>query len=160
MIGFFIFDELPSVSSPMVLSHSALNNELKGYFYVRQTDCVDVSSVKIGDEFFGILDDSSGFGACLFIKGLDVDSNAMKVMHDLHVLGNTTVLGSETVTGNITSSANITASGAITAAGTITGAHIIGTTLANITLTQAHCAAIIAGTATGAELPEVPIVMA
>ena len=32
MIGFYIFEEQPNVGKPLVLAHSALNENIKGYF--------------------------------------------------------------------------------------------------------------------------------
>lgn len=108
MIGFFVFDDVPSVDDPLVLAHASLNNGIQGLFYVRSEDCKDVSSVKKGGEFFGVLDDSSGFGACLFIKGLDVESNALLLQNNMHVKGNTSIDGSLTVSGQITGKSTVT----------------------------------------------------
>ena len=108
MIGFFVFDDVPSVDEPLVLAHSALNAEIKGLFYVRESDCKDISSVKSGSEFFGILDDSSGFGACLFIKDLDVEHDALLLQKNLHVKGNTEVDGNIKVHGEISGKSTVT----------------------------------------------------
>ena len=75
MIGIFILDEIPKVNKQLVLGHSKINDGISGYFYFRESDCADVCSVDKGDEFFGVLDDTSGFGACLscnFFPGLSV----------------------------------------------------------------------------------------
>lgn len=114
MIGFYIFEEQPNVGKPLVLAHSALNENIKGYFYVRESDCSDVSSVSEGSTFFGVLDDSSGFGACLFIKDLVTESDALLLQKNLHVKGNVTVDGHETVEGNLKVNGQITGKSTVT----------------------------------------------
>ena len=114
MIGFYIFEEQPNVGKPLVLAHSALNENIKGYFYVRESDCSDVSSVSKGSTFFGVLDDSSGFGACLFIKDLVTESDALLLQKNLHVKGNATVDGNETVDGNLKVNGQITGKSTVT----------------------------------------------
>ena len=108
MIGFYIFEEQPNVGKSLVLAHSALNENIKGYFYVRESDCSDVSSVAKGSTFFGVLDDSSGFGACLFIKDLVTESEALLLQKNLHVKGNETVDGNLKVNGQITGKSTVT----------------------------------------------------
>ena len=108
MIGFYIFEEQPNVGKSLVLAHSALNENIKGYFYVRESDCSDVSSVTKGSTFFGVLDDSSGFGACLFVKDLVTESEALLLQKNLHVKGNTTVDGNLKVNGQITGKSTVT----------------------------------------------------
>jgi len=108
MIGFYIFDEQPNVGKSLVLAHSALNENIKGYFYVRESDCSDISTVDKGSEFFGVLDDSSGFGACLFIKDLATESDAMLLQKNLHVKGNETIDGNLKVNGQITGKSTVT----------------------------------------------------
>lgn len=169
MIGFFKFDDTPSVDAPLVLAHAVFNGEIKGYFYVRKTDCKDISSVSKGSEFFGVLDDASGFGACLFIKDLDVESDALLLQHNLHVKGNTTIDGNETVKGNseIKGNQTVTGNGSINGKldviGNIkTSAMITGNSPnTTINLTAAHAALIlVAGlSGTAAPLPSVPVIM-
>ena len=108
MIGFYIFEEQPNVGKSLVLAHSALNENIKGYFYVRESDCSDVSSVTKGSTFFGVLDDSSGFGACLFIKDLVTESEALLLQKNLHVKGNETVDGNLKVNGQLTGKSTVT----------------------------------------------------
>lgn len=108
MIGFYIFEEQPNVGKSLVLAHSALNENIKGYFYVRESDCSDVSSVSKGSTFFGVLDDSSGFGACLFIKDLVTESDALLLQKNLHVKGNAIVDGNLKVNGQITGKSTVT----------------------------------------------------
>ena len=108
MIGFYIFEEQPNVGKPLVLAHSALNENIKGYFYVRESDCSDVSSVSKGSTFFGVLDDASGFGACLFVKDLITESDALLLQKNLHVKGNETVDGNLKVNGQITGKSTVT----------------------------------------------------
>ena len=108
MIGFYIFEEQPNVGKSLVLAHSALNENIKGYFYVRESDCSDVSSVTKGSTFFGVLDDSSGFGACLFVKDLVTESDALLLQKNLHVKGNETVDGNLKVNGQITGKSTVT----------------------------------------------------
>lgn len=108
MIGFYIFEEQPNVGKPLVLAHSTLNENIKGYFYVRESDCSDVSSVTKGSAFFGVLDDSSGFGACLFIKDLVTESDALLLQKNLHVKGNEIVDGNLKVNGQITGKSAVT----------------------------------------------------
>ena len=114
MIGFYIFEEQPNVGKPLVLAHSALNENIKGYFYVRESDCSDVSSVTKGSTFFGVLDDSSGFGACLFVKDLVTESDALLLQKNLHVKGNATIDGNETVDGNLKVNGQITGKSTVT----------------------------------------------
>lgn len=108
MIGFFIFDEKPTNKQSLVLAHSKLNENIKGYFYVRTNDCSDICSVDKGSEFFGILDDSSGFGACLFIKDLVLETDALLLQNNLHVKKDTTIDGNLAVSGEITGKSTIT----------------------------------------------------
>ena len=108
MIGFFKFDEQPSVAKSLVLAHAVLNEGIKGYFYVREMDCKDTSSVGKDSEFFGVLDDASGFGACLFVKDLQNESDAMLLQQNLHVKGNAVVDGNITVNGQITGKSTVT----------------------------------------------------
>lgn len=108
MIGFFKFDEQPSVAKSLVLAHAVLNEGIKGYFYVREMDCKDTSSVSKDSEFFGVLDDASGFGACLFVKDLQNESDAMLLQQNLHVKGNATIDGNMKVEGQITGKSAVT----------------------------------------------------
>lgn len=108
MIGFFKFDEQPSVAKSLVLAHAVLNEGIKGYFYVREMDCKDTSSVSKDSEFFGVLDDASGFGACLFVKDLQNESDAMLLQQNLHVKGNSEVDGNEAIKGNLKVDGQIT----------------------------------------------------
>ena len=169
MIGFYIFDEQPNVGKSLVLAHSTLNENIKGYFYVRESDCSDNSSVSKGSEFFGILDDASGFGACLFIKDLEVESKAILLQNDLHVKGNETVDGNSTVKGNSetqgsqTVRGNGSINGNLDVIGNIkTSAMITGNSPnTTINLTAAHAALILAAglSGTAAPLPSVPVIM-
>lgn len=145
MIGFFIFDEAPNVNKQLVLAHSSLNENLKGYFYVRETDCDDVSDNSIGKEFFGVLDDASGFGACLFVKDLTLEANALLLQKNLHVKGNSRIEGKLDVVGNIKTEAMVTGRSPNT----------------TISLTAAHAALILAAALSGtpAPLSAVPIIM-
>ena len=120
MIGFFIFDEKPTNKQSLVLAHSKLNENIKGYFYARTNDCSDICSVDKGSEFFGILDDSSGFGACLFIKDLVLETDALLLQNNLHVKNNTTIDGNLHVKNNTTIDGNLTVSGEITGKSTVT----------------------------------------
>ena len=111
MIGIFILDEIPKVSKQLVLAHSKINDGISGYFYFRESDCADVCSVDKGNEFFGVLDDTSGFGACLFILNLELEQSNLLLQHnlhvkenalidkDLHVKGNTVVDGNTEIDG-------------------------------------------------------------
>lgn len=111
MIGIFILDEIPKVSKQLVLAHSKINDGISGYFYFRESDCADVCSVDKGHEFFGVLDDTSGFGACLFILNLELEQSNLLLQHnlhvkesalidkDLHVKGNTVVDGNTEIDG-------------------------------------------------------------
>ena len=111
MIGIFILDEIPKVNKQLVLGHSKINDGISGYFYFRESDCADVCSVDKGHEFFGVLDDTSGFGACLFIIDLELEQSNLLLQHnlhvkenalidkDLHVKGNTVVDGNTEIDG-------------------------------------------------------------
>jgi hypothetical protein len=114
MIGFFKFDEQPSVAKSLVLAHAVLNEGIKGYFYVREMDCKDTSSVSKDSEFFGVLDDASGFGACLFVKDLQNESDAMLLQQNLHVKGNSEVDGNESIKGNLKVDGQITGKSTVT----------------------------------------------
>ena len=114
MIGFFKFDEQPSVAKSLVLAHAVLNEGIKGYFYVREMDCKDTSSVGKDSEFFGVLDDASGFGACLFVKDLQSESDAMLLQQNLHVKGNSEVDGNESIKGNLKVDGQITGKSTVT----------------------------------------------
>lgn len=114
MIGFFKFDEQPSVAKSLVLARAVLNEGIKGYFYVREMDCKDISSVSKDSEFFGILDDASGFGACLFVKDLQNESDAMLLQQNLHVKGNSEVDGNEAIKGNLKVDGQITGKSTVT----------------------------------------------
>lgn len=108
MIGFFVFEDTPTLENPLVLAHSALNTGIKGMFYTRSIDCKDIAGVKKGAEFFGVLDDSSGFGACLFVKDIQMESDTMLLQNSLHVKKNTTVDGNMKVGGQITGKSPVT----------------------------------------------------
>ena len=163
MIGFYIFEEQPNVGKPLVLAHSALNENIKGYFYVRESDCSDVSSVAEGSTFFGVLDDSSGFGACLFIKDLITESDALLLQKNLHVKGNATVDGNSEVQGNQTVRKNTMINGKLDVVGNITTNAMITGNSPNTTinLTAAHAALIMAAALSGAAAPlsGVPVIM-
>ena len=163
MIGFYIFEERPNVGKPLVLAHSALNENIKGYFYVRESDCSDVSSVSNGSTFFGVLDDSSGFGACLFIKDLVTESDALLLQKNLHVKGNETVDGNSEVQGDQTVRRNTMINGKLDVVGNITTNAMITGNSPNTTinLTAAHAALIMSAALSGAAapLPSVPVIM-
>ena len=163
MIGFYIFEEQPNVGKPLVLALSALNENIKGYFYVRESDCSDVSSVTKGSTFFGVLDDSSGFGACLFIKDLVTESDALLLQKNLHVKGNATVDGNSEVQGDQTVRRNTMINGKLAVIGNITTNAMITGNSPNTTinLTAAHAALIMAAALSGsaAPLPSVPVIM-
>ena len=113
MIGIFILDEIPKVNKQLVLAHSKINDGISGYFYFRESDCADVCSVESGSEFFGVLDDTSGFGACLFILNLELEKDNLLLQHNLHVKENadidgnlhvgqdTTIDGNTSITGTL-----------------------------------------------------------
>ena len=163
MIGFYIFEEQPNVGKPLVLAHSALNENIKGYFYVRESDCSDVSSVTEGSTFFGVLDDSSGFGACLFIKDLVTESDALLLQKNLHVKGNATIDGNSEVQGDQTVRGNAMINGKLDVAGNITTNAMITGNSPNTTinLTAAHAALIMSAALSGAAAPlsGVPVIM-
>ena len=100
MIGIFILDEIPTVDKSLVLAHSKINNGISGYFYFRDTDCSDVCSADKGSEFFGVLDDTSGFGACLFIIDLELEQRNLLLQHNLHVKENAVIDKDLHVKGN------------------------------------------------------------
>ena len=162
MIGFFKCDVKPDVKNSLILAHSSLNEDIKGYFYFREADCADVSSIEEGAEFFGVLDDSSGFGACLFVKDLDVETNAALMQHNLHVKGDATVDNVLTVEGKTDMRAdarvfgNLLVSGDIKTYSTISG--MSPNTL--LSLNSAHCAMIIAAGLTGQPVPPGQILLA
>lgn len=157
MIGFFVFDDVPSVEKPLVLAHASLNPGIQGLFFVREQDGSDVSSVKKGDEFFGVLDDSSGFGACLFIKDLNIESSALLLQRNLHVKGNSQVDGNSDIKGSQTIAGKLDVTGNIKTSAMISG-NSPNTT---INLTAAHAGLILAAGLSGsaAPLPNVPVIM-
>ena len=137
MIGIFVLDEKPTVNQSLVLAHSKINDGISGYFYFRESDCADVCSVDKGSEFFGVLDDTSGFGACLFIIDLELEQSNLLLQHnlhvkenalidkDLHVKGNSEIDGKTemhdtlTVDNNITGRANADITGNLNVKGNI-----------------------------------------
>ena len=114
MIGFFVFEETPTLEKPLSLAHSALKTEIKGLFYVRSLDCKDIGGVQKGAEFFGVLDDASGFGACLFVKDIQVEENTLLLQNSLHVKKNTVVEGSSEVKGSLKVGGQITGKSTVT----------------------------------------------
>lgn len=108
MIGFFVFDDTPTLEKPLCLAHSALNTGIQGLFYARSMDSKDISSVSKGDEFFGVLDDSSGFGACLFVKDIQVEEDSLLLQNSLHVKKNADIGGNLKVEGKITGKSPVT----------------------------------------------------
>ncbi len=108
MIGFFVFDDTPTLENPLVLAHSALNEGIQGVFYTRSMDSKDIAGVEKGAEFFGVLDDSSGFGACLFVKDIQMEEDSLLLQNYLHVKKNTTIDGSLKVGGQITGKSPVT----------------------------------------------------
>lgn len=179
MIGIFILDEIPKVNKQLVLGHSKINDGISGYFYFRESDCADVCSVESGSEFFGVLDDTSGFGACLFIIDLELEQRNLLLQHnlhvkenvlidkDLHVKGNTVVDGNSeidgkteihdtlTVDNNITGRANadiignLNVNGNIVSKATITGKS----PNTSIFLNPANVAMILGAAMSGAPAP-------
>lgn len=108
MIGFFVFDDTPTLEKPLVLAHSALNEGIQGMFYVRTMDSKDVAGVQKGAEFFGVLDDCSGFGACLFVKDIQTENDTLLLQNSLHVKKNTTIDGNLKVGGQVTGKSPVT----------------------------------------------------
>ena len=151
MIGIFVLDEKPRVDKSLVLAHSQINEGIKGYFYFRDTDCSDVCSVDKGAQFFGVLDDTSGFGACLFILDLELEKNNMLLQHNLHVKENAlidndlNVKGNAEVGGNITVKGQASVHGNLSVGGTISGKS----PNTSIMLNQANVALLAAAVANG-----------
>lgn len=108
MIGFFVFDDTPTLENPLVLAHSALNEGIQGLFYTRSMDSKDIAGVQKGDEFFGVLDDSSGFGACLFVKDIQMESDTLLLQNSLHVKKNTEIDGNLKVRGHVSGKSPVT----------------------------------------------------
>lgn len=108
MIGFFVFEDTPTLENPLILAHSALNEGIQGLFYTRSMDSKDIAGVEKGAEFFGVLDDSSGFGACLFVKDIQMESDTLLLQNALHVKKDATIDGSLKVGGQITGKSQIT----------------------------------------------------
>lgn len=108
MIGFFVFEDTPTLEKPLCLAHSALNDGIQGLFYTRMMDCKDIAGVKGGAEFFGVLDDSSGFGACLFVKDIQMESDTLLLQNSLHVKKNTTIDGNLKVQGQVSGKSPVT----------------------------------------------------
>lgn len=181
MIGIFILDEIPKVNKQLVLGHSKINDGISGYFYFRESDCADVCSVDKGNEFFGVLDDTSGFGAALFILNLEIQENYMLLQHNLHVKENAdidgdlyvgkdaTIEGNTSITGTLEVNddtrlnrdcsilGNLDVTGKVTTQSTYTGSS--PNTMIN--LTAAHAALILGAAMSGAPapLPAVPVQM-
>lgn len=146
MIGFFKCDAKPDVENPLALAHSSLNDNIQGYFYFRESDCSDVSSIDKGSEFFGVLDDASGFGACLFVKDLEVESKVALMQNNLHVKGDATIDGNANISGNMHISKDATIYGKLDVIGNITTNAMISGNSPNttITLNPAQTALIVA----------------
>ena len=167
MIGIFILDEKPTVDKQLVLGHSKINDGISGYFYFRESDCADVCSVDKGSEFFGVIDDTSGFGACLFIIDLELEQNNLLLQHNLHVKGNTVVDGNSeidgkteihgtlTVDSNITGRANADITGNLNVNGNIVSKATITGKSPNtsIFLNPANVAMILGAAMSGAPAP-------
>lgn len=173
MIGIFILDEIPTVAKQLVLGHSKINDGISGYFYFRESDCADVCSVESGSEFFGVLDDTSGFGACLFIIDLELEKDNLLLQHnlhvkenvlidkDLHVKGNTEIDGKTeihdtlTVDNNITGRANADIMGNLNVNGNIVSKATITGKSPNtsIFLNPANVAMILGAAMSGAPAP-------
>lgn len=99
MIGFFIFDETPTLDKSLVWAHAKLSPDVKCCFYVRRDDCRDISGS--GSEFFGVVDDASGIGACLFVKDIEKEADTSLLQNNLHVKGNVQVDRNETIKGTL-----------------------------------------------------------
>ena len=167
MIGIFILDEIPKVNKQLVLGHSKINDGISGYFYFRESDCADVCSVDKGSEFFGVIDDTSGFGACLFIIDLELEQNNLLLQHNLHVKGNTVVDGNSeidgkteihdtlTVDSNITGRANADITGNLNVNGNVVSKATITGKSPNtsIFLNPANAAMILGAAMSGAPAP-------
>ena len=173
MIGIFILDEIPKVDKQLVLGHSKINDGISGYFYFRESDCADVCSVDKGSEFFGVLDDTSGFGACLFIIDLELEKDNLLLQHnlhvkenalidkDLHVKGNSEIDGKTeihntlTVDNNITGRANADITGNLNVMGNIVSKATITGKSPNtsIFLNPANVAMILGAAMSGAPAP-------
>lgn len=151
MIGIFVLEDKPRVDKSLVLAHSQINEGIKGYFYFRDTDCSDVCSVDKGAQFFGVLDDTSGFGACLFILNLELEKNNMLLQHNLHVKDSALIDKDLTVKGNTEVKGNITGRGQANITGNLSvGGNISGKSPnTSILLNQANVALIAAAVANG-----------
>lgn len=161
MIGFFKCDAKPNVKNSLVLAHSSLNDNIQGYFYFRESDCSDVSSIDKGSEFFGVLDDASGFGACLFVKDLEVESQAALMQNNLHIKGDIIVDGDEKIHGSTTIDGNETITGNLDVVGNIkTNAMITGNSPnTTITLNSAQTALIVAMGLTASPATLTPVIV-
>lgn len=169
MIGFFEFEEVPNVENPIVLAHLRECKELKGRFFVRVLDGEDVSNVKKGSLFFGVLDDDSGFGACLFVEGIDVEPSALLLQKNLHVKGDQDVDGSCAIGGDLSVDGSATIGGGCSVRGQLNADAKITTSSTisakspntNIILTPVHVASIGAAitSGTGAALSGVVVTM-
>lgn len=152
MIGFFkITDKRDGQTYCIAESLAVLG--VDGRFYYPPLYRDGIGTMNNGDVIFGVMDDSSGYGAILYKKddGI-VNSDGMTMNHNLTVKGNTSVKGSETVTGKVTADAGFS-----------TDATIKGNSPnTTITLTAAHCAAIVGGATSGVPtvaLTLVPVIL-
>lgn len=116
------------------IAESLAVDDVEGRFYYPPLYRDGIGDMSNGDIFFGVMDESSGYGAILYKKndGI-VNGEGMTMAHNL------TVSGSASVTGKVTADAGFS-----------TDATIKGNSPnTTITLTAAHCAAIVGGATSG-----------
>lgn len=133
MIGFFkITDKRDGQTYCIAESLAVIGVE--GRFYYPPLYRDGIGTMNNGDVIFGVMDDSSGYGAILYKKddGI-VNSEGMTIEHNLTIKGNASVTGKVTADAGFSTDATIKGNSPNT----------------TITLTAAHCAAIVGGATSG-----------
>lgn len=99
MIGHFIVTGFPAAN--LAKAHLKQNSSVEGFFYLPPLTRQDTCNIDKGSEFFGILDDISGYGAVLV--GFDNADFKGNIKYDISIDGKISA------TGEIASNADVTA---------------------------------------------------
>ena len=101
MIGHFIVSGFPA--SNLVKAHLKQNSSVEGFFYLPPLTRQDTCDIKNGSEFFGILDDISGYGAVLV--GFDNADFKGNIKYDLSIDGKIRATGAVVSDDDVTAGA-------------------------------------------------------
>lgn len=141
MIGFFIADGTPTNDNKLVKAHAEINSYIVGTFYFPPLNRSETSTISQGTRFFGVLDDVSGFGACLVAVN---DDFAHRFDYNVSVNGDLRVSENASINGKCK-------------AGSFDGVAMN----TSITLTPGNCLSITEGAlaGTGAQLVGVQVIL-